>query len=227
MKKYVSYFRVSTTKQGTSGLGLEAQQESVQRYLNGGQWTMVGEFIEVESGKRNDRPQLAHALKLCRQHRATLIIGKLDRLGRNVHFISGLMESGVTFLAVDMPEANELTLHIMAAFAEHEAGLISQRTKDALAAAKARGVALGGNRGKLAIARSAEAVSRTAKAERLKANLRPIVEAERAAVGHSGGLRAIAAQLNDRGIPAPRLGVWHANTVRRIMSGSRPGDGIV
>jgi DNA invertase Pin-like site-specific DNA recombinase len=223
MKKYVSYFRVSTAKQGVSGLGLEAQQESVRRFLNGGQWTMVGEFIEVESGKRNDRPQLAHALALCRRHRATLIIGKLDRLGRNVHFISGLMESGVAFLAVDMPEANKLTLHIMAAFAEHEAGLISQRTKDALGAARARGVVLGGNRGKLAVARVAGALVRTAKAQRLKADLRPILEAERAAVGQSGGLRAIAARLNERGIPAPSGGNWHPTSILRIMSDSQPG----
>ena len=107
--KFVAYYRVSTVKQGASGLGLEAQQESVRSYLNGGRWKMVDEVTEVESGKRNDRPALANALALCRLHKATLIIAKLDRLARNVAFISNLMEAGVDFLAVDFPQANRLT----------------------------------------------------------------------------------------------------------------------
>lgn len=145
--KFVSYIRVSTARQGASGLGLEAQQEAVQRFLNGGSWELLGEFKEVETGKGADalakRPQLGAALDACRKHGATLVIAKLDRLARNVHFVSGLMESKVRFVACDMPEANELTIHIMAAFAEHEAKRISQRTKDALAVAKARGAVLG------------------------------------------------------------------------------------
>src|SRR6202051_1034902 len=141
--KFVSYLRVSTAKQGVSGLGLEAQRATVESYLNGGKWTLVQELLEVESGKRNDRPALAEALRLCRKHKAVLVIAKLDRLARNVHFISGLMESGVEFIAADMPTANKLTVHIMAAFAEHEAAMISARTKAALQAAKARGTNLG------------------------------------------------------------------------------------
>src|SRR5271167_2308808 len=145
--KFISYLRVSTARQGISGLGLEAQRDAVASYLNGGRWTLVQEVVEVESGKRNDRPAIAEALRLCRLHRATLIIAKLDRLARNVHFISSLMESGVEFVAVDFPQANRLTVHILAAVAEHEATMISSRTKAALGAAKARGVRLGGQRG--------------------------------------------------------------------------------
>ena len=142
----VSYLRVSTARQGTSGLGLEAPRAAVAGFLNGGDWTLVQEVLEVESGKRNDRPALATALKLCRKHRATLVIAKLDRLARNVAFISNLMKSGVEFVAVDMPQANRFVVHILAAVAEQEAEAISKRTKAALAAAKARGTKLGGRR---------------------------------------------------------------------------------
>ena len=140
-RQVVSYLRASTARQGTSGLGLEAQRAAVAGFLNGEDWTLV---LEVESGKRNDRPALAAALKLCRKHRATLVIAKLDRLARNVAFISNLMESGVEFVAVDMPQANRFVVHILAAVAEQEAEAISKRTKAALAAAKARGTKLGG-----------------------------------------------------------------------------------
>src|SRR5690242_9678738 len=115
--KLVAYYRVSTMRQGASGLGLEAQQQAVAQHLNGGRWRMIAEFTEVESGKRNDRPQLAAALRACQLYGATLIIAKMDRLARNVHFISGLMESGVEFVAVDFPQANRLTIHILAAVA--------------------------------------------------------------------------------------------------------------
>ena len=144
--KFIAYYRVSTQKQGRSGLGLEAQQRAVREHLNGGRWQLLAELVEVESGKRNDRPKLAEALALCRMHRAKLLVAKLDRLARNVAFISALMESGVEFEAVDMPQANRLTVHILAAMAEHEAAAISARTKAALSAAKARGVQLGGKR---------------------------------------------------------------------------------
>src|SRR4051812_8938522 len=119
--KFIAYYRVSTDRQGKSGLGLEAQQEAVRSYLNGGNWQLVAELVEIESGKRSDRPKLQEALKLCRLHGATLIIAKLDRLARNVAFVSNLMESGVDFVAVDFPQANRLTVHILAAVAEHEA----------------------------------------------------------------------------------------------------------
>ena len=144
--QFIAYYRVSTKRQGESGLGLEAQRESVLSYLNGGRWKLIDEVTEVESGTRkgNDRPALQNALALCRVHGATLIIAKLDRLARNVAFISKMMESGVEFVAVDFPQANRLTVHILAAVAEHEAVMISQRTKAALQAAKARGVVLGG-----------------------------------------------------------------------------------
>ena len=138
--KFVAYYRVSTDRQGRSGLGLEAQRRAVLDFLDGGRWELVEEFQEVESGKRNDRPELARALAACRLHDATLIIAKLDRLARNVAFVSNLMESRVEFVAVDFPQANRLTVHILAAVAEHEREMISQRTRAALAAAKARGV---------------------------------------------------------------------------------------
>ena len=134
--KFVAYYRVSTQRQGRSGLGLEAQQTAVRDYLNGGDWRLVAELTEVESGKRSDRPKLVEALKLCRLHGATLIIAKLDRLARNVAFVSNLMEAGVEFHAVDFPQANRLTIHILAAVAEHEARAISERTRAALASAK-------------------------------------------------------------------------------------------
>jgi DNA invertase Pin-like site-specific DNA recombinase len=146
--KFVVYYRVSTQKRGRSGLGLEAQREAVLNYLNGGNWSTAAEFTEVESGKRSDRPEFAKALAACRLHRATLVIAKLDRLARKVHFVSNLMESGVEFVAADNPHANKLTIHILVAMAEHEAEMISDRTKKALAAAKKRGTVLGGFRGK-------------------------------------------------------------------------------
>lgn len=136
--KFVAYYRVSTAKQGASGLGLEAQQTAVRDYLNGGAWELIAEFKEVESGKHSDRPVLAQAMERCRLTGATLLIAKLDRLSRNVHFLSGLMEKGVQFVACDMPTANNLTVHIMAAVAEQEAKAISARTKAALGTIKAK-----------------------------------------------------------------------------------------
>src|SRR3954466_14112607 len=141
MPGFVAYYRVSTDRQGQSGLGLDAQRAAVAGFF--GARELIAEFTEVESGKRADRPQLAAALDLCRRRRAMLVIAKLDRLARNVAFIASLMEAGVEFTAVDMPSANKLTLHILAAVAEHEREMISARTRAALAAAKARGVRLG------------------------------------------------------------------------------------
>ena len=142
-RRFVPYYRVSTARQGQSGLGLEAQQKAVRDFLNGGAWEIVAEFVEVESGKKADRPELARALDACRKHKAKLVIAKLDRLSRNLAFIATLMDAGVEFIAVDNPHANKLTLHILAAVAEHEREAISERTKAALAAAKARGTRLG------------------------------------------------------------------------------------
>jgi DNA invertase Pin-like site-specific DNA recombinase len=131
--RFVAYYRVSTAEQGRSGLGLEAQQAAVQNYLDGGTWELVGEFTEVESGRKSERPELAKALALCKRRKATLVIARLDRLARNVHFISGLMETKVKFVACDMPEATPFMLHIYAAVAQEEARAVSARTKAALA----------------------------------------------------------------------------------------------
>src|ERR671911_2891129 len=141
--RFVSYLRVSTAKQGHSGLGLEAQRKAVADYLNGGQWQLVTEVVEIESGKRSDRPKLEEALRLCRLHNATLVIAKLDRLSRDAHFLLGLEKAGVRFVAADMPEANEMVVGIMAVVAQAERKMISERTRVALAAAKARGKRLG------------------------------------------------------------------------------------
>lgn len=221
--KLISYLRVSTARQGASGLGLEAQREAVSRYLNGGKWQLVQEVVEVESGKRNDRPQIAEALRLCRLHRATLVIAKLDRLARNVHFISSLMESGVDFVACDFPEANRLTVHILAAVAEHEAAMISARTKAALEAARARGVALGGLRGdpdrmKRVAAKGAvqSAIVRRQKAGERRGDLLPMIEQLR--LNGATSLRAIAAGLNGVGLTTARGGRWTATQVKRVVA---------
>ncbi len=217
--KFISYLRVSTQKQGKSGLGLEAQRHAVKEYLNGGNWTLVQEVIEVESGKSKDRPKLAEALRLCRVYNATLLVAKLDRLARNVAFVSALMEAKVKFVCCDCPEANNLTIHILAAVAEAEAKAISERTKAALAAAKARGVQLGGlkwdvasvaNKGrKLAIKVRQQQV-----ADRVK-DLAPVIEKIKAEGAIS--LREIAGALNERGIKTARGGEWSANQVKRIL----------
>ena len=139
MGKLVAYFRVSTRKQGESGLGLEAQQSCVADFARYGQHEIIAVYQEIETGKRSDRPELAKAISHAKRAKATLVIAKLDRLARNVHFLSGLMESRVDFVCCDNPNANRLTLHILAAVAEDEARRISERTKAALAAYKARG----------------------------------------------------------------------------------------
>jgi DNA invertase Pin-like site-specific DNA recombinase len=220
--RFVAYYRVSTQGQGASGLGLDAQHESVQSYLNGGRWKLVGEETEIESGKRNDRPALARALSLCRLHKATLVIAKLDRLARNVHFISTLMEDkDVDFVAVDFPTANRLTIHILAAVAEHEAEMISARTKAALQAAKARGAILGGDRAGTLSLHSAKGAAasraiRTAKARKRHADILPAIESVKA--DGMTTLTGIAETLNQRGIPAPRGGAWSAVQVARVVA---------
>ena len=178
-------------------------------------------MTEVESGTRSDRPALANALALCRLHKATLLVAKMDRLSRNLHFLSGLMESGVDFIACDLPAANRLTIHVLAAVAEAEAEAISARTKAALAAAKARGVKLGGDRGNIAsVSRkgaSASARVRGAEARRGEAaDLLPVIEAIKANGALS--LRGIAEALNKRGIPTARAGKWSAVQVRRALA---------
>jgi DNA invertase Pin-like site-specific DNA recombinase len=218
---YVAYYRVSTKKQGRSGLGLDAQKESVAVYLAGVKGKLIAEFVEVEHGTRkgNDRPELQAALAQCRVHGATLIIAKLDRLARNVAFTSNLMESSVEFVACDYPEANRLTIHIMAAMAEHEAEMISTRTKLALAAAKRKGTVLGGDRGNCqAIYRKgnkASAKVRSEQAQRFAADLVPVIAELRSQGAVS--LRDIAAGLNQRGITTTRGGEWSAVQVSRVL----------
>ena len=222
--RFVSYLRVSTARQGASGLGLEAQRAAVAAYLNGGEWDLIREVLEIESGKRNDRPALAQALRICRQQKATLIIAKLDRLARNVAFIANLMESGVEFVAVDMPQANKFTVHIMAAVAEQEAEAISKRTKAALAAAKERGTKLGGRRvstGRFTEIQEQARQAHKAQAAKGAAAVLPVIaEIQRQGITT---LRAIAAELNAREIDAPRGGQWSAVQVQRVLiaSGAR------
>jgi DNA invertase Pin-like site-specific DNA recombinase len=215
--KFVSYLRVSTARQGRSGLGLEAQRKSVEDYLNGGSWELAREFVEIESGKRSDRPQLDKAFQLCRLLGAKLVIAKLDRLSRDAHFLLGLEKAGVDFVAADMPQANRLTIGIMAVMAEHERRMISERTKAALAAAKRRGVKLGGDRGARLPAK-AMAAGRAVIADRSRAralDLAPTIEELRSAGRVS--LRELAAGLDERGIPAARGGRWSANQVARML----------
>jgi DNA invertase Pin-like site-specific DNA recombinase len=178
---------------------------------------LLAELIEIESGKRADRPKLEEALQLCRVHGAKLIIAKLDRLARNVAFVSNLMKSGVEFEAVDFPQANRLTIHILAAVAEHEAEAISNRTKAALAAAKARGVKLGGFRGRAGSPASCANArrARSAKVAARAADLAPVIAEIRA--GGAVSLRAIADALNSRRIAAPRGGTWAAAQVRDLL----------
>jgi DNA invertase Pin-like site-specific DNA recombinase len=216
---FVSYLRVSTKAQGQSGLGLDAQRQAVADYLNGGDWRLIAEFVEVESGANDERPKLAEALARCRIHNATLVIAKLDRLSRDAHFLLGLQKAGVRFVAADMPEANEMIVGIMAVVAQAERKMISARTKAALAAAKARGVKLGGNRGNLPGATSAKGrlaalEARRKSARRRAEDLKPII-VELKAQGVAS-LSRIAVALNDRGVPAPRGGKWTAVQVGRL-----------
>jgi len=200
--KFVAYYRVSTDKQGRSGLGLDAQRKAVVDYLDGGKWTLLDEFTEIESGKRNDRPELERALAACKKHRAKLVIAKLDRLSRNLAFIATLMERKVEFVCCDNPHANKLTLHIFAAIAEHERDAISARTKAALAAAKAKGKRLGNYQ------RIAEAKQRATTAR---------AETVRPAITETAHLstRTAADALNRRGIKTASGRRWHAMQVHR------------
>jgi DNA invertase Pin-like site-specific DNA recombinase len=218
--KFIAYYRVSTRRQGASGLGLDAQRQAVTAYL-AGRGQLIAEVTEVEHATRrgNNRPALASALAQCRVHAATLVIAKLDRLARNVAFVSNLMESGVEFTACDFPQANRLTIHVLAAVAEHEAVMISERTKVALAAAKRRGLSLGGDRGntRLIYRKGAQASARVRgeQSHRRAADLMPVIEALKTAGAVT--LREIAAGLNQRGIPTARGGEWSAVQVSRIM----------
>ena len=220
--RFVAYFRVSTDRQGKSGLGLEAQEAAVMDYLNGGAWTLVDRFVEVESGRKSDRPQLAAALAACRARNATLIIAKLDRLARNVAFVSNLMEAGVEFTAVDFPTANKLTIHVLAAVAEHEAKMISERTRQALQAAKARGVQLGGDRSGTFAAHAVQGREKgREKRSELAATRAQDLAGIIASVREEGisSAAGIARTLNERGVPTPSgRGQWQTVQVQRVLA---------
>jgi DNA invertase Pin-like site-specific DNA recombinase len=216
MSNYIAYYRCSTKSQSVSGLGIEAQQEAVKRHLKVGD-TIVASFTETESGRNNARPQLQAALRLCRHRRGVLLIAKLDRLSRNVAFLATLLEGDVQVIACDNPTAERFTLHILAAVAEHEAKMISHRTKAALQAAKARGVVLGGWKGKpmLAGVRTKGCAVQASAARENAIALAPALAELRA----SGIVTtpALANALNQRAIPTPRGGKWHSASVARVL----------
>ena len=219
MTTYIAYARVSTAKQGRSGLGLEAQQEAINSYLKPGDTRLVPTYIEVESGKRSDRPELAKALTHAKLTGATLLVAKLDRLARNVRFLLSVLGSGVEVAFCDLPQVSgamgRFVVQQMASIAELEAGLISERTKAALKAAKERGVKLGGFRGGEKVDPSLGLAERRRQAADFAARVRPaIAEAQQAG---AGSLRQVAAYLTERGVQTRRGGPWDASKVRQVL----------
>ena len=223
--KYVSYLRVSTGKQGRSGLGLEAQRAAVEVWLNGGRWKLVDEIIEIESGRSHrNRPELTRALEACRRYGAKLIISRLDRLSRDPVFLLSLRDAGIDFTALDLPDANRLTVGIMALVAEQEREAISHRTKVALAAAKRRGVKLGNprpeetahfrSRKAAAAAGKKGAVANQAAADGFAGLIRPLLVSELAGLSAN----AAAIELNRRGVQTARSGSWTARSVINVRS---------
>jgi DNA invertase Pin-like site-specific DNA recombinase len=231
--KAVTYYRVSTAAQGRSGLGLEAQRMAVAEVCRARGLEIIAEFTEVESGKRADRPELTEALRRAKLAGATLVVAKLDRLSRSVAFLSTLQDSGAKFIAADMPEANELTVHILAAVAQAERKAISTRTREALRAAKERGTwtkadgtpyktgkRLGNPNGAAPLRRAAKGNVAAVEACKAGAQSRALelaaeIEAVRATGAQS--LREIAQKLNERHIEAPRGGSWHPSGVKRVL----------
>lgn len=206
---FIAYYRVSTDRQGRSGLGLDAQKQAVSAYLNGGKWSLINEFVEVESGKNNARPQLEAAISLCRRKKAKLIIAKLDRLSRNLAFIATLMDSGIEFVAADNPHANKLTIHILAAVAQNERELIAERTIAALAAAKARGKRLGRY--------GAEVLAPTNR-QKAYEHAREIAPALADMLADGLSLRKMASMLDSSGVNPPRGKKWSAMGVKRALN---------
>lgn len=224
--KFVAYERVSTARQGRSGLGLEAQRKAIEDFATAKDAVILARLTEVESGRKSSRPELEKALQLARLTGATLVIAKLDRLSRNAAFLLALRDSGARFVAVDMPEANDLTVGIMALVAQQEREAISRRTKEALAVAKARGVKLGNPNGATALRRVGEdgvalRATVSANADAFAQSLAPVLQDIR--VQGSDTLRAIASELNDRGIRTRRGGRWHVSTVRNLLKRMETG----
>jgi DNA invertase Pin-like site-specific DNA recombinase len=218
----INYIRVSTSQQGRSGLGIDAQRQALRHFADAEGFEIIHEFVEVETGKGPDaldrRPQLKAALAAAKKQRCRVAVAKLDRLSRDVHFISGLMAHKVPFVVAELgPDVDPFVLHLFAALAEKERALISTRTRQALAAAKARGVPLGGP--KLDVARKIAVASIRADADNHAANVLPIIrEAQRAG---ASTLRAVAAVLNARGVPTARGGQWHAMSVKNVLDRDR------
>lgn len=215
--KYVAYYRVSTSRQGISGLGLDAQRTAVEAFLRNRAGRLVADFTEVQSGKADDRPQLQEALKLCRLTNSTLLVGKIDRLSRSVAFLSALQRSGMKFVAADMPEANELVVHILAAVAENERNAIAARTRSALAQARARGTKLGnprlrpGDRSTALVAAQAN----SQKAMDRASELREVIE--HAQQQGCTTLTKLAEHLNGLGVTTAQGQKWYPNSVRRVL----------
>jgi len=217
--RFISYLRVSTSKQGKSGLGLEAQRESVSQFINGSACHLLDEFVEVESGKKDNRPQLTKALHQCKVTGSTLLIAKLDRLSRDAHFLLGLQKAGVKFVAADMPEANEMMVGFMALMAQNEREMISKRTKEALAAAKRRGVKLGNPNGAACLKGlgNNQAIAKVKEnSQKRTDDLRPIIDDIR--LTGIVSVRGITSELNQRGILTPRNKSWHTTSVARLIS---------
>lgn len=217
--RFVAYYRVSTQRQGHSGLGLDAQRAAVSEHIKRERGRLIEAFEEIESGRKEDRPQLQAAILKAKLTRSVLVIAKLDRLARNYHFLRQLQIAGVEFVCCDMPKANQLTIHILAAVAEHEADMISSRTRAALAAAKARGVVLGGNNKAIGshaatgALKSAEA--RSAKAATWAADMRLVIDSIRSA--GSTTLKLVANELNAREYQTARGGNWTPTQVKRVL----------
>jgi len=212
--RFVAYYRVSTAQQGRSGLGLDAQREAVRVFLAGRADELAEAFTEVESGKNADRPQLARALDACRLTGGVLVIAKLDRLSRDAHFLLGLEKAGVEFVAADMPNANRLTVRLMAVIAQEEREMISARTKAALAAAKARGKMLGGIRGGPRVDSAKGRAARSRAANDYARQVGPLAIEVWQAKGSYG---QAAATLTARGIRTPRGGKWSRAAVRSLI----------
>lgn len=218
LSRFVAYYRVSTAQQGRSGLGLEAQREAVRLFIGNSTGALADEFTEIESGKNANRPQLARALDACRLTGATLVIAKLDRLSRDAHFLLGLEKAGVDFIAADMPNANRLTVRLMAVIAQEEREMISARTKAALAAARARGTKLGGSRGGPNVDPARGRAARSRAADDYARQVGPIaLAAWNNASESNGSYGRVAAFLKERGIRTPRGGQWTRAAVRSLL----------